>query len=323
MNPTNPMKPTTPVKVPHVGEFVDGELGRVLRALSVADRGGDHAGFSAVCRQHAAELDARRGEWLRVPPELRASFRRDMNAMRPYPMTVERIARELDGLGRPGALRQMSGADQPGPSPEHSADRLHEAEILAEDGEFEAAGALLREELGEVPADGVRAAVIHSRLATHAAKQDDLDTAIEHGRRAYDLALRTGDRGAPRAAAILDDLVTARELRRGTPDGHRLGACRDTLTHAQQLSDRAWFAESTQVLLRLLEELEALPDEASARRFLGKLCGLLGLNHFHSGERDKARAWTRRAVQECRRHGDRTGEDVYAANLKEIDRGEE
>ncbi|MFE4337188.1 hypothetical protein ACFRQM_50120, partial [Streptomyces sp. NPDC056831] len=122
-----------------------------------------------------------------------------------------------------------------------------------------------------------------------------------------------------RAATSLENLLTARELRRGTPDGRRLGACRDTLTHAQKLSDRAWFTESNQVLSRLLDELDTLPEEASARRFLGKLYGLMGLNHFHTGERDEARAWTRKALQECRRRGDRVGADVYAANLRETD----
>ncbi|MEU3739826.1 hypothetical protein AB0E78_22440 [Streptomyces sp. NPDC032198] len=39
-----------------------------------------------------------------------------------------------------------------------------------------------------------------------------------------------------------------------------------------------------------------------------------------SDEYDEARAWTRKAWQECRRHQDHTGVEVYAANLKEIDR---
>ncbi|MFF1715130.1 hypothetical protein [Streptomyces sp. NPDC058268] len=39
-----------------------------------------------------------------------------------------------------------------------------------------------------------------------------------------------------------------------------------------------------------------------------------------SDEYDEARAWTRKALQECRRHQDHTGAEVYAANLKEIDR---
>ncbi|MFC8125720.1 hypothetical protein [Streptomyces sp. NPDC057302] len=307
------------MRVPHVGEFAEGELGRVLRALSVADREGDHAGFTALCRQHAAQLDARRKEWLRVPEELRESFHRDMKAMRPYPQTIERLARELNGLGRPDALRQLSGADLPG----DPLGRIHEAQILAEDGEHEAADALLREELGQGLTDDARLAAIHSRMATHAAMRDDLDTAVEHARLAYDLAVRAGDRGEGKAAAVLDDLLIARELRRGTSDGRRLGACRDTLTHAQQLSDRAWFEESNRALLRLLDELDALPEAASALRFLGKLCGLMGLNHFHAGERGEARAWTHKALQECRRRGDRVGEEVYASNLKEIDRGEQ
>jgi tetratricopeptide (TPR) repeat protein len=304
------------VKVPHVGEYVEGELGRVLRALSVADRDGDHARFTALCRAHAAELDARRDEWLRAPEELRESFSRNINALRPYLLTVHRLARELDLLDRPAALRQLSGGD----GPANPLERFHEAEILAQDGEFDAADALLREQLG---GDDRWVGVIYNRLAELAAMRDDLDTAVEYARRAHDLALRTGDRGAETAAWLLDDLLTARELRLGTSDGRQLGACRDTLTRAQQLSDRAWFEESNHVLLRLLDELDALPREASARRFLGKLCGLMGLNHFYAGERDEARAWTRKALEECRRRGDHAGEEVYVANLKEIDRREQ
>lgn len=304
------------MKVPLVGDFVEGELGRVLRTLSVADRDGDHTIFSALCRQHAAELDARRDEWLRIPKELRGPFRRNMKAMHAYPQMVQRLARELDGLGRPGALRRLSGADLPG----DPLGKMHEAELLAEDGEYEAADALLQAELDQGLGDDVRRAAVHSRLVRNAVMQDDLDRAIEHARLAHGLALRSGDQGVEKAVAVLDDLLTARELRRGTLDGRRLAACRDTLTGAQQLSDRAWFAESNQVLLRLLDELDALPEESSARRFMGKLCGLMGLNHFHAGERGEARAWTHKALQECRRHEDHTGEEVYAANLKEIDR---
>ncbi|MET7802845.1 hypothetical protein [Streptomyces decoyicus] len=305
------------MKVPHLGEFVEGELGRVLRALSVADRDGDHAGFSALCRRHAAELDADRGVWLSVPRELRESFRGNMEAMRPFMLTAQRIARELDGLGHPAALRQLSGADEPG----NPMEKLHEADVLAENGEFEAADALLREELGEGLADDGWVALIHSRLATHAAMRNDLDTAIDHACRAHELARRSG-RGVARAAEVLDDLLTAREIRHGTTDGRRLGACREALTHAQRLSDRALFVESNRALLRLLDELDAYPDDSPARRFLGKLCGLLGVNHFHLGDRDEARAWTRKALHECRLRGDRVGEEVYEANLKEIDRRE-
>ncbi|RST16906.1 hypothetical protein E2C02_32095 [Streptomyces sp. WAC05374] len=306
------------MKVPHLGEFVEGELGRVLRALSAADRDGDHAGFRALCRQHAAELDADREAWLSVPRELRESFRSNMDGMRPFMLTAQRIARELDGLGRPAALRQLSGADKPG----NPMEKLHEAEILAEDGEFEAAEALLREELGEGLADDAWVASIHSRLAMHAAMRNDLDTAVEHARRAYELTRRRRKPGTAGAADFLDDLLTARELRRGTPDGRRLGACRAALTRAQQMSDRAMFAESNRALLRLLDELDTYPEESSAHRFLGKLCGLMGLNHFHLGDHDEARAWTRKALRECRQRGDLAGEEVYEANLTEIDRRE-
>jgi tetratricopeptide (TPR) repeat protein len=306
------------VRVPHLGEFVEGELGRVLRALSVADRAGDHGGFRALCRRHAAELDADRDIWLRVPGELRESFRGNMDAMRPFMLTAQRIARELDGSGRPAALRRLAGADEPG----NPLEKIHEAEVLAEDGELEAADELLREQLAQGAADDVWVASIHSRLATHAAVRNDLDTAIEHARRAHELVRRTGHLGSARAAEVLDDLLTARELRRGTLHGHRLAACREALTRAQRLSDRALFAESNRALSQLLDELNAYPEESPALRFLGKLCGLMGLNHFHLGDRDAARAWTRRALHECRLRGDRLGEEVYEANLKEIDRRE-
>jgi hypothetical protein len=305
------------LKVPHLGELVEGELGRALRALSVADRDGDHAGFSALCRRHAAELDADRNVWLSVPRELRESFRSNMEAMRPFMLTAQRIARALDGLGYPAALRQLSGAE-----PGNPMEKLHEAEVLAEDGEFDAADALLREELGEGLADDSWVALIHSRLATHAAMRNDLDTAIEHACRAHELARRSGHRGVARADEVLDDLLTAREIRRGTTDGRRLGACREALTHAQRLSDRALFVESNRALLRLLDELDAYPEGSSALRYLGKLSGLLGMNHFHLGNRDEARGWTRKALHECRLREDRVGEEVYAANLKEIDRRE-
>lgn len=290
----------------------------MLRALSVADRDGDHAGFRALCEQHAAELDADRDVWLSVPRELRESFRSNMEAMRPFMLTGQRIARDLDGLGYPAALRQLAGADER----DNPMARLHEADALAEDGQFEAADALLRAELGEGLADDGWVALVHSRLATNAAKRNDLDTAIEHARRAHELAQRSGHRSVARAAEVLDELLTAREIRRDTTDGRRLDACREALTHAQQLSDRALFVESNRALHRLLDELDTYPDDSPAHRFLAKLCGLLGLNHFYLGDRDESRAWTRKALHECRLRGDRIGEEVYEANLKEIDRRE-
>ncbi|WP_171169221.1 hypothetical protein [Streptomyces sp. I05A-00742] len=305
------------MKVPHVGDHIDGELGRILWALSVADRTGDDAGFRALCRRHAAELDARCDAWLRAPGELLDAMRRDMDAMRPYLRTVRRIASELDLLGRPGAERRMAGADAPG----NPLERIHEADVLFEEGEFEAGEALLRDVLDGIVAESALASGIHSRLADYALARDDLETAAEHARRAHGLALRAGEGRAEATAAVLDDLLTARELRRGTPDAQQLGACRETLTSAQKLSDRAWFAESNRVLRGLLAELDTLPREASGRRFLGKLYGLMGLNHFHEGDRDRARRWTRRALNECRRRRDRVGVEVYTANLKEIGRG--
>ncbi|MFJ6615509.1 hypothetical protein ACIQPT_35120 [Streptomyces sp. NPDC091289] len=302
------------MKTPHLGEFVEGDLGRVLRALSVADRDGDHAGFSAQCRRHAAELDADRDMWLRVPRQLRENVRANMEAMRPFMLTAQRIARELDMLGHPAALRQLSGVDRRG-----SLEKLHETDVLVEDGDFEAADRLLREMLGEGSADDGWTAIIYSRMATHATVRNDLDAAIEHARRAHDLARRSGHPSMTRASEVLDDLLTAREMRRGSTEGRRLNACREDLTHAQRLSDRALFVESNRALLRLFDELDAYAEDSPVRSFLGKLCGLLGLNCFHLGDRDEARAWTRKALNECRRRGDGVGEKVYAANLKEIE----
>ncbi|MEV4921608.1 hypothetical protein [Streptomyces roseoverticillatus] len=228
-----------------------------------------------------------------------------------------RIATELDALGHPNALRRLSGAGEPG----NMIELRHQAQILIEDGEFEAAEAVLRELLADCVGGSNWTADIHSLLAQCAVRRDDLDTAIEHARCAYDFALRAGQReGSTRG--VLDALLTAREVRRSTPDGRRLAACREAITCAQRLSDRARFTDSIRVLHRLRGELDAFPPQSQARGYSGKIYGLLGLNYFRSGDLDRARTWTHRALEECRNRQDRTGEEVYTANLSEIDRAD-
>ncbi|CCK25719.1 hypothetical protein BN159_1340 [Streptomyces davaonensis JCM 4913] len=51
-------------------------------------------------------------------------------------------------------------------------------------------------------------ALVHSRLATNAAKRNDLDTAIAHAHRAHELVQRSGHRSVARAAEVFDELDT-------------------------------------------------------------------------------------------------------------------
>ncbi|MFJ8311671.1 hypothetical protein [Streptomyces sp. NPDC094147] len=291
---------------------------RVLGALDAAHRAGDDARFRALCEQYAVVLDAGREEWLRAPQHVADAFRQSPEQARPYLRMILRVARELDALGHPESLRRLAGAERPG-SPQ---EKVHEAQLLAEDGEQEACEALLREVLDEFTGDSGWTSDIHGRLCDCAARRNDLDTAIAHARQAHAFAQQAGGRRVADTATSLAALLAARELRLGTPDGKRLGACRETLTRAQKLSDRARFAESNRLLRELLTQASTWPRDAAAQRHLGKIYGLMGLNHFYAGDRDEARAWTERALHECRRCRDTVGAEIYRANLEEIGRAD-
>ncbi|AUG80555.1 hypothetical protein CFP65_5874 [Kitasatospora sp. MMS16-BH015] len=299
------------MNAPRVGDHVDGELGRVLRALDTAERAGDAQRFRALCREHGELLDARCAEWLRLPRPLVELARQDEAVLQRHGLVLRRIARELETNGYTRAARRMAGAD----TTESPWELLHRADVLAEDGDPAGSEAVLRSLLAEMTMDPRFAATVHSRLVRSAALRDDLDTALRHAREAHRLAP-----DSERTVNDLDDLITARELRRGSPGWAELASCRATLAEAQRLSDRSWTAESTRLLLPLLARLESAPPEAPARRRLAKLYGLLAENHFRTGDLAGARHWTGLALAECRRRGDLIGMDVYTANLAELNR---
>ncbi|MFI6686360.1 hypothetical protein [Streptomyces sp. NPDC050485] len=294
----------------------DGDVTRVLTALEAAHQAGDDTRFRTLCERYAVVLDARREEWLRAPQNVADAFRQSPEQVRPYLQMILRVAQELDALGHPESLRRLAGAERPG-SPQ---EKVHEAQLLEEDGEHEACEALLRDVLDEFTGDSGWTSDIHVRLSDCAARRNDLDTAIAHARQAHAFAQHAGGRRVADTTVSLEVLLAARELRLGTPDGKRLGACRETVTRAQKLSDRARFAESNRLLRELLTQASTWPSDAAAQRHIGKIYGLMGLNHFYAGDRDEARAWTEKALHECRRCGDSVGAEVYRANLEEIGR---
>ncbi|MEE1754593.1 hypothetical protein [Streptomyces sp. SP18CS02] len=292
----------------------DGPAQNLFRALSAAHRAGDDKRFRELCRANADWLDAHRVHWTRVPERLRQTFRRDPERFQAHGRLMIRVARELDAAGRPAALRRITGGGDRSPH-----EKLHEAEVLAEAGEHAACRTVLLALLGEWSGNDAWAAEIHSRLAVCAARTDDLDSAVHHAGEADRLHRRAG---RPRTATtvMLETALVARALRAGTSGSVRLAECREAITQAQILSDRGRYAASNRVLRRLLAQGEHVPPgEDPAGHYRGKIYGLMGLNHFRSGDRPAAAVWTRAALEQCRHERDELGVAVYQANLDEID----
>jgi hypothetical protein len=85
-----------------------------------------------------------------------------------------------------------------------------------------------------------------------------------------------------------------------------------------KLSEQGAYRESTAVVEALLADLDhahgpAVDDVRS------KLLGLVGANYFHLGELDRSRAFTVKALEECRRVRDQVGTRTYRTNLRALD----
>jgi hypothetical protein len=70
----------------------------------------------------------------------------------------------------------------------------------------------------------------------------------------------------------------------------------------------------------VLRELLGSITGTAGSRYLGKVHGLLGLNHFRLGERAEALRCAEPALAQCRAAGDYAGERIHEANLAEIRR---
>jgi hypothetical protein len=75
------------------------------------------------------------------------------------------------------------------------------------------------------------------------------------------------------------------------------------------------FARSNQVLLDLLQ---CWKQSACVREHATKILGMIGYNHFHSGDAAAACEFMEMARRACAETGDREGAEIYSENLAVI-----
>ncbi|GAB3474191.1 hypothetical protein [Amycolatopsis cihanbeyliensis] len=278
----------------------------LFNALAAAHHSGDDLTFTRLCEENAQWIAANWVTWSRVPPELREQMKADPAQLQRSGQLVFRIAAELDLIGYRQPMDHMRGATGPSPVVRFE-NTVHEARQRAENGEHEECRSLLLDAIGELEGNAGAEAILaqgHVELAMADARLGDLPSAIDHLHTARDLEQRAGHVYHLTSASLLDAFTVA--LRR---DPETI-AVRDTIAHAQMLSDIGQFAESNAELARL----------ARSDHYLGKVYGLTGLNHFRLGDLAAAHDYTSRAVAECERAGDRAGVTIYTTNLRAIER---
>ncbi|OLZ65520.1 hypothetical protein AV521_31115 [Streptomyces sp. IMTB 2501] len=273
-----------------------------------------------LCRTYADAIVEQFDEWARVPEEYRA----DQRLVAQWGQALVTVAEVMQILGHSQPMERLAprGTAHPFSKLRYL---MHRAQQKHEDGEFAASSAVLHELLAEMAgwqgpsADDLRAKT-YGMLGANSVRLDAIPEAVRYTERALQCCIETGDReGQWIYAENLEAVYTAQEIRLATPLGRRLMRYRERISYAQDLSDTRRYVASNDVLCELLDESDgAEADEEVGKRYLGKIYGLLGLNHFRLGALPEARRFTERALAECHLRGDLVGERIYAANLQGI-----
>lgn len=275
-----------------------------------------------LCRTYADVVVEQFGEWARVPQEIRA----DQGQVATWGRILVTIAEVMQALGHPQPMERLAPRGVA-----HPVNRwtylFKRAQGQHEDGEFAAASAVLQELLAELEGawgpfvDDLRAKA-YGMLGANAMRVGTLEEAARYTERALQCCVEAGDReGQWIYAENLDALDAAREIGLSTPLGRQLARYRERIAYAQDLSDSRRHVASNDVLRELLDAPDgAQAGDQAGKRYLGKIYGLLGLNHFRLGDLAEARRFTELALEECRSRHDLVGERIYAANLEGIGR---
>jgi hypothetical protein len=271
-----------------------------------------------LCWSHAEAIVEWFGEWARVPEELRD----DARTVESWVLALYTIAEVMHGLGHPQPMERLSPSGTANPVRRWTY-MFSRAQDKHEEGEPFASTAILRDLLADM--EGSRGPFaeelqtkVYGLLGANAMRLGEIPDAVRYTEQALQRCVASGDHeGEWIYTENLDTVVTADEIQRGTAAGRQLARCRERIAYAQDLSDAGRHPASNDVLGELRHEVDS--DFHAGRRYLGKIYGLLGLNHFRLGSLPTARRYTELALTECRRRRDLVGDSVYTANLKAID----
>ncbi|MFI9599794.1 hypothetical protein ACIHCX_07915 [Streptomyces sp. NPDC052043] len=273
-----------------------------------------------LCRNYAGSIIEQFDEWAKVPEE----YRTDQRLVAHWGQVLVTVAEVMQALGYPQPMERLAPRGTANPLRKLS-HLMHRAQQKHEDGEFAASSEVLHELLAEMDGwqgpsvDDLRAKA-YGTLGANSVRLDAIPEAVRYTERALQCCTEIGDlEGQWIYAENLETVYAAQEIRLGTPLGRQLMRYRERISYAQDLSDTRRYVASNDVLCELLEDSDrAGADEDVGKRYLGKIYGLLGLNHFRLGVLPEAQRFTERALAECRLHGDLVGERIYAANLEGI-----
>jgi hypothetical protein len=283
-------------------------VAELLDELAEALATGDRHRFGLLCERNARWIENNWDVWTRGTPADVARFRDDPAAMQRRGYLIFQIARHLDLLGYRGPMDRMTGHTGPSPVARFQLG-LDTARERAENGDHAACRAALADAIRQL--DGTTGAESlmargEVELALCLARLVDLESAEQHIRTARDRERDAGDLYFSVTAPYFDALTIATML-----DRSEIVAVRDTIAHAQVLSDNGEYAASN---------TELLPLARQAGRYTGKVNGLIGLNHYSLGDLLAAQEFTVTAIAACERAQDAAGVTIYTANLRAIRR---
>ncbi|MFS8101156.1 hypothetical protein LFM09_28935 [Lentzea alba] len=285
--------------------------------LYAAFHNGDQQTFIGLCQGNTEHVLRVFDDWAVAPVEIR----HDPQAVNDYLRPLLAVAQVMEALGHPGPLHRLSppGAESPFNRWMYAYQR---AQQLSDAGEHTASTAELRtllEDMRGATGTGVDEilAKVAGLLGTNALRLGQIDDALAHTGEALQRCRAMDDlEGVWIYTENLDTLTVAKEIAGGTPAGRELTDTRDRLAFAQDLSDARRYSASNEVLHELLGTVIG----TAGARYLGKIHGLLGLNHFRLGDRAEALRRTELALAECRARQDYAGERIYTANIAELRR---
>ena len=231
---------------------------RLFAAWSEARRSGNGNGFAELCLRHADAIDRAFRSWATVPEEIRA----DNRAVTDWANGLAAIANVMESLGNPGPWRTLNPPDSVF---ERWNNLFTDARTLADDAEFAASSARLRELLTQLDgfsgpyADDLMAKA-HGMLGTNALHLNSVREAYEHTEEALRRCRETGDHeGAMIYTENLDALHAVLQAESGTAVGRELVNTRQGIAHAQRLSDTGRFTSSNEIAARLYDDVRSSP----------------------------------------------------------------
>jgi tetratricopeptide (TPR) repeat protein len=287
----------------------------LIAELRGAVKTNDGATFERLCNEHYADILEHLGSWLTVPEAIRS----DAAAVERFVRVLSVLAESFQAAGYPQLMDKLTGSSD-NPIPRWRNTRAAAQQRIAE-GRFSQAIAILKELLHELDeASGSRVDDLRPKAYALLGQAHVGCGNFELGRHFTQLALdecrRLGDQEGVRIyTGQLRVIAGVAAGESSSDENEPSSVVRANIARAQRVSDEAEFADSNEILLKLLADKDRTE---AVEEYRGKIHGLLGLNFSRLGDRDQARSHTEQALEHCKRSDDAEGVRIYSANLEAI-----